>query len=148
MKLEVHAASYVKLGLGKSRTRTAEPMLASDQAIADMGAKMDICSPALLRQLGIDPTSLVPVPARIFGTSNGAKIDIIGGIILKISNPFDRMTKPSISSVVCLFYMADNISNTYSLATLKTGSRQNVFPKIRHLAQFDAGCQSQHANDH
>ena len=63
----------------------------------DTVSQMGIFSTALMHQLGVDPTSLLPVRARIFGASRGAKIDIIGGIILEISDPSNHTVKPRLA---------------------------------------------------
>ena len=70
-------------------------------------------------KLGVDLASLFPVRDRIFGPSRCAKINIVGGIILDILDPYDNAVKPSIAGAARLFYVA-NVSSTYlSLATLK-----------------------------
>ena len=129
--LELHTTSYLGLDLplprflqGRSSSR---PVTAS--GVADTGAQMDICSPALVQQLGIDTSSLFPVKARVFAASRGASIDIIGGIIVKMSAP-GRQTA---LSTVRLMYAASNISSTYlSLSTL-TDLRvvDEAFPRIK-----------------
>ena len=128
--LELHTTSYLGLDLplprflqGRSSSR---PVTAS--GVADTGAQMDICSPALAQQLGIDTSSLFPVKARVFAASRGASIDIIGGIIVKMSAP-GRQTA---LSTVRLIYVASNVSRTYlSLSTLTDlGVVDEAFPRI------------------
>ena len=87
--LELHAASYLGLDLPPPRflQGRSSPRLVTASGVADTGAQMDICSPALAQQLGIDTSSLFPVKARVFAVSWGASIDIIGGIIVKMSAP-------------------------------------------------------------
>ena len=91
--LELHAASYLGLDLPPPRFLqgcSSCPVITS--GVADTGAQMDICSPALAQQLGIDTSSLFPVKARVFAASRGASIDIIGGIIVKMSAPGREQT--------------------------------------------------------
>ena len=76
--------------LPQPQSQWVEPRSVDNQAIADTVAQMDIYSTDLLHQLRIDPASLVPVRARIFGVTSEAKIDIIGGIILEISDPLNH----------------------------------------------------------
>ena len=93
---------------------------------------MDICSSALMYQLGIDPTSLFPSRAHILATPRDAKINIIGGIVRDISDPFNHVVMPCVASTVHFFHVADNISSTYlSQATLKAlGAMEPSIPQL------------------
>ena len=136
VRLKLHTEIYVQLGLQqpsrKPRKRQEGSQEASNQAIADMGAQMDICSIAVMHQLGIDPTSLVPVKVRIFGTSRGARIEIVGSLILEILDPSGHAVKLRMALAVHLFYVAANVSSTYlSLANLKAlGVVKPAFPRF------------------
>jgi hypothetical protein len=132
--LELHAASYLAMDLPPPRFlqgRSSCPVITS--GVADTGAQMDICSPALAQQLGIDTSSLFPVKARVFAASRGASIDIIGGIIVKMSAPGRR----NALSTVRLMYVASNVSRTYlSLSTLTDlGVVDEAFPRIGDIAE-------------
>ena len=81
---------------------------------------MDICSADLLCQLAVDPASLLPIRAKIFGATPEAQIGIIGGIILEILDQLNHNVTPRPPTTACLFYVADNVSSPYlSLTTLK-----------------------------
>ena len=87
VQLKMHSASQKQLGLSQPQTQWVQSTSIDNQALADTGAQMDIFSIALMLRLGVDLTSLFPVRVRIFGASCGAKIDIVGGIILEIADP-------------------------------------------------------------
>ena len=71
-------------------------------------------------KLGVDLASLFPVRDRIFGPSRCAKINIVGGIILEILDPYNNAVRPSLTGAVHLFYVANNVSSNYPLlSTLK-----------------------------
>ena len=129
--LEPHAASYSGLNLPPPhflQGPSSCPVKAS--GLTDTGAQMDICSPTLGQQLGLDTSSLFLVKARVFASSRGASIDIIGGIIVKLSAPGREQTT---LLTVRLMYVASNMSHTYfSLSTLtaRLGVVGETFPRI------------------
>ena len=85
--------------------------------MADTGSQMEITSDAIVRAMGIDTNTLLPVKTRVFGAT-GAELDIIGGVLLHVSPP-SPANRP-VYSTVRLFYVSRNVSKTYlSLSTLK-----------------------------
>ena len=136
VKLEVHTTSYKWLNLPIPKPMQGSIDTLKGQAVPDTGAQMDVCGINLLHRMGIDRTSLFPVQARIFGASRDAQIDIIGGILLLVSDPDEHTGKVS-RSTVRLFYVATNVTSTYlSLATLKAlGVVEPSFPKFAALGR-------------
>ena len=80
---------------------------------------MDVIPVDLIRSMGLDVTTLLPVRSRVFGTSQGSQLNILGGILLQVCAP--RRNKSQDPSTLRLFYVASNIVRTYvSLSTLKS----------------------------
>ena len=134
VRLEVHTTSYKWLNLPLPQPMQGSIDALKGQAVPDSGAQMDVCGTNLMHRMGVDLTSLFPVRARIFGASRDAQINIIGGILLLVSDPDDHTGNVS-RSTVRLFYVASNVTSTYlSLATLKAlGVVEPSFPKFAAL---------------
>ena len=134
VRLEVHTTSYKWLNLPSPQPMQGSIDTLKGQAVPDTGAQMDVCGINLMHRMGVDITSLFPVAARVFGASRDAQIDIIGGILLLVSDPDDHTGNAS-RSTVRLFYVATNVTSTYlSLATLKSlGVVEPSFPKFAAL---------------
>ena len=134
VRLEVHTTSYKWLNLPPPQSIQDSIDAIKGPAVPDTGAQMDVCGTNLMHKMGVDLTSLFPVKARIFGASRDAQINIVGGIILLVSDPNDH-TGDSSRSTTRLFYVATNVTSTYlSLATLKAlGVVEPSFPKFAAL---------------
>ena len=71
---------------------------------------MDIMSLSTLKEMGVDPGTLVKVRARVVGAVRGSKLDIIGGVLLEVTGQGSPKKSPC---TVRLFYVASNVSQCY-----------------------------------
>ena len=109
--LTLHRPSYSSLRVQEPSTLPNSLLRpAVLRAVADTGAQMDILSLMTLKEMGLDPSTLVPVKARVVGAVRGSKLDIVGGVLLDVRAP----AAPSgCHSSVRLFYVAANVTQCY-----------------------------------
>ena len=102
----------------------------TETPVADTGAQMDICGAKLATWLGIDISSLFPVGAKVFGASSGASIDILGRILVTLTEPGREQTA---KSTVRMIYVERNMARTYlSFSILQAlGVVDTSFPRTK-----------------
>ena len=111
--LSLHSPSYSSLRLSEPTTTSGNPPRPTvRQAIADSGAQMDIMSLSTLKEMGVDPGTLVKVRARVVGAVRGSKLNIIGGVLIEVRGQESRKESPR-HRTVRLFYVASNVSQCY-----------------------------------
>jgi hypothetical protein len=133
VQLGVHLPSYSSPRLPPPRMAQGRQLApAIEEAVADTGAQMNICPVEVVERLGIDPGTLLPVNVRVFGASRGAKIDILGAVLVRVSDPYHGRDS---KSALAMVYVASNVTKTYlSLATLTAlGTVPITFPMIEPL---------------
>ena len=106
--LAVHSASYRTLGLPLPDFLDPQgPDRMKESAIPDSGAQLTIVPLKLLKKWGIAAKSLLPVNARVSGASQGSVINLLGALIV-------MMTEPETGNTwLELAYVADNVHNLY-----------------------------------
>ena len=116
--LTLHSPSYTSLDLQEPSTSPGRlPKPTVRRAVADTGAQMDILSLATLKEMGLDPATLIPVKARVVGAVRGSKLEIVGGVLLEVRAPG---APDHACRTVRLFYVATNVTQCYlSLSCLQ-----------------------------
>ena len=147
VRLALHEPSYTSLSLSLPVSLDGRGGAFQDRkekGVADTGAMMDITSEAMVRAMGIDSTTMIPVKTRVFGATS-AELDVIGAVLLHVSPPSPD-NKP-VYSTVRLFYVARNVSKTYlSLSTLKAlHVVEEQFPRIPPMMEVAASTTQQPA---
>ena len=143
VKLELHTETYHTMDLPAPNAVSGHTHRSTiDQAVADTGAQMDICSVSTAKSMGLDTSSLLQVQARVCGATRESEILIVGAIFLEVQHP----TQPS-NSTVRMFYVASNVARTYlSLGTLKAlGVVEESFPRIPAMWEVAASNTSKSA---
>ena len=147
VRLALHEPSYTSLSLPLPKCdngRSGDFKDGKEKGVADTGAQMAITSEAIVRAMGIDTNTLIPVKTRVFGATS-AELDVIGGVLLEVSPP--SPANMPVYSTVQLFYVSRNVSKTYlSLSTLKAlHVVEEQFPRIPPMMEVAASTAQQSA---